>query len=802
MRLFSTFVLAGGLCLFFSPAGASAGIVINEFLYDPAGDMSGDANKDTIPNVTQDEFVELVNSDALPIDMSGWTLSDSSAVRHTFPAGTVVGPGCAIVVFGGGHPPANLFSGAIVQVASTGTLVLNNDGDDIVVRNGTTEIVSLTYSGGNVNQSYTRDPDITGATFVKHTLANGSNGTRFSPGTRIDGTPFGACVPPRPDADGDGHPDDVDNCPKLQNPDQTDCDGNSVGDACEIAADPSLDCNRNGLLDSCEPDCNNTGFPDDCDIIFGISQDCNNNMIPDECEPDCNGNLVPDGCDIVNGASLDVNSNGIPDECESTIDVVINEIMATPDSDTNGDTVFNSSQDEFIEIVNTSAVAVNVSGWTIADSAHVRHVFASNTILPANCGVVVFGGGTPIGQFGGMQRVIASTGTLGLNGADTITLRDLSSLLVDQHTYSASTSGTSITRFRDIIGNFVLHTIAQPDVFFSPGRKTNLSTFGGCPPMQPDADNDGIPDASDNCPNTFNPLQQDCDGDGLGDACETDRDTDNNGIPDNCEIGIPGNVKITEIRIDQPGTDNDEYFEITGPPNLSLNGLTYIVIGDDTTGASGVIESITPLNGKIIPADGYFMCVEPTFTLAPPAQRDFVTAANALNFENLDNVTHLLVTNFTGTNGQDLDTDDDGVLDVAPWGAVVDAIGIVGPGVPGAPGIDYAYGASLGFINIGPDGGFVPGQIYRCDPFGSWKIGLLNPFDPAGGTDRPGIANIACPAQQCPGDRNGSGAVNVDDLLIAINTWGAGNPQGDANGDGIVNVDDLLVVINGWGPCQ
>lgn len=62
-------------------------------------------------------------------------------------------------------------------------------------------------------------------------------------------------------------------------------------------------------------------------------------------------------------------------------------------------------------------------------------------------------------------------------------------------------------------------------------------------------------------------------------------------------------------------------------------------------------------------------------------------------------------------------------------------------------------------------------------------------------------ASFQCP-QPCPGDINGSGMVNVDDLLAAINSWGpcAGCPA-DTNGDGLVNVDDLLAVINHWGPC-
>jgi len=35
-----------------------------------------------------------------------------------------------------------------------------------------------------------------------------------------------------------------------------------------------------------------------------------------------------------------------------------------------------------------------------------------------------------------------------------------------------------------------------------------------------DADNDGIPDASDNCPNNCNTQQLDADGDGTGDVCD------------------------------------------------------------------------------------------------------------------------------------------------------------------------------------------------------------------------------------------------------------------------------------------
>ncbi len=90
-----------------------------------------------------------------------------------------------------------------------------------------------------------------------------------------------------PDSDGDGWPDDVDNCVNTPNPEQDDCDGDGVGDAC----DPdTVDCNNNTIDDSCdiadgtEDDCNENGIPDSCDFDSGVLHDDNNNGLADECE--------------------------------------------------------------------------------------------------------------------------------------------------------------------------------------------------------------------------------------------------------------------------------------------------------------------------------------------------------------------------------------------------------------------------------------------------------------------------------------------------------------------------------------
>ena len=56
-------------------------------------------------------------------------------------------------------------------------------------------------------------------------------------------------------------------------------------------------------------------------------------------------------------------------------------------------------------------------------------------------------------------------------------------------------------------------------------------------------------------------------------------------------------------------------------------------------------------------------------------------------------------------------------------------------------------------------------------------------------------------SQACPGDSDGNGAVDVDDILAIISQFGGSGGSGDVNGDGTVDVNDLLLVISNFGPC-
>jgi len=58
---------------------------------------------------------------------------------------------------------------------------------------------------------------------------------------------------------------------------------------------------------------------------------------------------------------------------------------------------------------------------------------------------------------------------------------------------------------------------------------------GDCSTTTSDADNDGIADSDDNCPNTSNVNQTDTDNDGIGDACDNLTDSDGDGIADSSD---------------------------------------------------------------------------------------------------------------------------------------------------------------------------------------------------------------------------------------------------------------------------
>ncbi len=170
-------------------------LIFNEILYDPSNTaLEGDANGDGVYAQAEDEFIEFYNNSSKPLNMGGYKIFDASALssgtpRHTIPSGTILAPYKALVVFGGGNPTGT-FGNAIVQKSTTGDLNMNNAGDMVTVQDSLGNVVltfDITPLSDNPNESYTRSPDVVGD-FVQH--ASTPSGAKFSPGTKIDKSPF------------------------------------------------------------------------------------------------------------------------------------------------------------------------------------------------------------------------------------------------------------------------------------------------------------------------------------------------------------------------------------------------------------------------------------------------------------------------------------------------------------------------------------------------------------------------------------------------------------------------------------
>lgn len=166
-------------------------IVLNEIHADP-DPVNGDANGDGEVNNDDDEFLELINLLESDLDISDWEITDAVRSRFIFPAGTVLSPYCPLIVFGGGSPEGD-FGGSLVLTA--GSLALNNTGDTISVWDEEGNLrLRLSYgSEGGLNQSLTRNPDLTGYPLWVHSEIPPAENRLYSPGLKLNGEVFEIC---------------------------------------------------------------------------------------------------------------------------------------------------------------------------------------------------------------------------------------------------------------------------------------------------------------------------------------------------------------------------------------------------------------------------------------------------------------------------------------------------------------------------------------------------------------------------------------------------------------------------------
>ena len=123
------------------------------------------------------------------------------------------------------------------------------------------------------------------------------------------------------DVDGDGVPDDCDNCRTHANADQNDCDNDGIGDVCAIANGLAEDPDGDTIPSTCDncplrantdqADCDNDGTGDVCAIAAGLAEDCNANNIPDGCESGQRTKLTASDAVAVDwfGSAVSINGN-------------------------------------------------------------------------------------------------------------------------------------------------------------------------------------------------------------------------------------------------------------------------------------------------------------------------------------------------------------------------------------------------------------------------------------------------------------------------------------------------------------
>jgi len=183
------------------------------------------------------------------------------------------------------------------------------------------------------------------------------------------------------DEDGDGIPNNIDNCPLTPNPLQEDADSNGIGDACQdtdgdtildtvdncplVANTDQLDTDGNGIGDACQDTDADTILDtvDNCPLVANVDQlDSDSNGIGDACQ-DTDGDTVLDTVDncplTANPGQEDGDGDGVGDACDNCT------LVANADQrDTDADGYGNRCDADF-----NSDLTVNLSDYSSFRSA-------------------------------------------------------------------------------------------------------------------------------------------------------------------------------------------------------------------------------------------------------------------------------------------------------------------------------------------------------------------------------------------------------------------------------------------------
>jgi len=176
---------------------------------------------------------------------------------------------------------------------------------------------------------------------------------------------------------------------------------------------------------------------------------------------------------------------------DGMLPLILNEVLYDPPDgsagDSNGDGARDANEDEFVEVVNDSNNVVDVSGLMFFDAEALdagtpRHTVPDGTMLMPRQALVVFGGGSPTGAFGGAVAQTANgfENRLNLNNSnDFLTIQDAGGAVILSFDVEALSNDPdeSYTRAPDLTGEFEQHAGVVDGVLFSPGTRADGSSF-------------------------------------------------------------------------------------------------------------------------------------------------------------------------------------------------------------------------------------------------------------------------------------------------------------------------------------
>jgi hypothetical protein len=580
-----------------------------------------------------------------------------------------------------------------------------------------------------------------------------------------------------------------------------DCNGNGIGDGCDLADGTLHDDNGNGIPDECEfTDCNGNGINDPDDIADGTSQDCDGNGIPDECDladgaadcdgngvldscelgEDCNGNGVIDSCDIADGTEEDCDGNGRPDSCdiadggdqngngeldacEITPYLNLNSGLV---SDTAADAIFAASNGDSI-----LAMAEYINAETEVDFlGKALYMDVTDGDLAAS-GDITLGGGTVLDGGG-------SASLAGLNSAfsGTAAVEADASIAAGGLVFVRSGAGVEL--------NAPIVTIDDDCMIMSGGSLTSTG----------DVSNTGSITTVGNAIVVMGSLQNENYISSSGTYVTDMHNAAGGELRCNDETMLSGNL------------NNDGLVTVNRGPlyimgNLTNNGT---ILGDVDTGPGFAGGGGDPVAGDGLRVSGNYTAGAGAELIMPHANwrlsvgGDVDIAINNHDRFIMDEATLAL----TGESGdaQNLEAMS---LDVGSSTIGIDRtfdghfpLGVLvieaGTEVMVVDNHDNAGGAETMYVKHLV---IEAGSVFITGDRTVWYETVDN-----NGTV---IGDIDVIAEPCPGDDDGNGEVNIDDLLAVIGNFTCtGVCDGDADGNGVVDINDLLMTIGNFGPCS